>query len=409
MRDYNNDFNVDDLLNRLFKPSEPQQKESLKELFNRRVQELGISPTNVLTMLNLASRTLNGILNGTQKMVDYTNLIKIAHFLQLPKEQILQLYIDEIEKNFPLDITSTPQRIEFINENFDLVSLKKAGFIKSISDYNQIENRITSFFGLKDIFEYKRPPFDVAYSSGVIRPKNDLGRSVWVKTASDVLNELNNPFDYERKNLIDYFPQIRWHSTNVELGLTNVIRQLFKIGITVIYQPSLSSLHLRGATFSHNNKPSIVITDYKGFYPTLWFALIHELFHVLFDWDEIKNNSYHISDDGTEELSVIEKEKEANLFAREYLFSKQKMSDVKPHLYDVDYVKEFANNNHVHHSFVYVFNAYDLKNDRTAWAKAKKQNPTSSMTNLLTPLENRWDNPKPIKEFVNSMKYRFYN
>lgn len=407
MTEDNNDFNVDELLNGLFKPAPLPQKESLKVLFNRRVQQLEIAPTNVLDILNLPYRTLNGILNGTQKMVDYTNLVKIARFLQLPKEQIVQLYVEELEKNFPSEISSTPQRIEFINENFDLVTLKKAGFIKSISNYDEIENKITSFFGLKNIFDYKRPPVDAAYSSGLIKPKNDLGRSIWIKTASEIFNELNNPFLFERKKLIEYFPEIRWHSTNVELGLTNVIRQLFKIGITVIYLPPLPSLHLRGATFAVNDKPCIVITDYRGFYPTLWFALIHELFHVLFDWDEIRNNSYHLSDSGTEVLSVIEKENEANNFAREYLFSRQKTDNVKPFLYDVEYVSEFAKNNHVHHSFAYVFNAYDLKNDRTAWAKAKKQNP--NIKNLLTPLENRWDNPKPIREFANSVKYKFYN
>jgi len=401
-----NEFNVDDLLNGLF-PTQTPQKEGLKQLFNRKVQAMNISPTNVLDILNIPYRTLNGILNGTQKMVDYTNLVKLAHFLQLSKEQVVQLYLEELEKNFPSDLSSTPEKVEFICENFDLVSLKKAGFIKSISDYKDIEHRLTSFFGLKSILDYQKPPVDAAYSAGVLKPKNDLGRSVWIKTANDVFEELNNPYPFERKNLVDYFPQIRWHSTNVDKGLTNVINQLFKLGVTVIYQPSLPSLHLRGATFAVNEKPCIVITDYRGFYPTLWFALVHELFHAIFDWDEIKDNLYHLSDENTEKLSVIEKENEADSFAREYLFSKKKMESVRSFINDEEYIKEFAKNNHVHPSFIYVFNAYDLGSDKSAWARAKKKNP--SIERLLNQMENRWNDPKPIREFVATIKYKFYN
>ncbi|MFA5234162.1 MAG: hypothetical protein WC390_07165 [Sulfurimonas sp.] len=43
---------------------------------------------------------------------------------------------------------------KYIDENFDLKTLKKIGFIKSIKDYDEIEKRICKFFGLKNIYEY---------------------------------------------------------------------------------------------------------------------------------------------------------------------------------------------------------------------------------------------------------------
>lgn len=393
-------------MNKLFKPEPAARQESLKELFNRRLQELRIPPTNVLDILQISYRTLNGILNGTQKMVDFTNLLKVADFLQMPKQQIVQMYVDELEKNFPRETAAiTPEKVAFIKQNFDLVILKKAGFIKSIRDYEDIEAKIVKFFGLRSLLDYKRPPVDVAFSAGRVKPKNEINRTTWIKIAEDIFKELNNTYPYNREALVDYFPSIRWHSTDVKFGLLNVIKELFKIGVTVMYLPPLPSLHLRGATFSVNNKPCIAITDYRGFYPTLWFALIHELFHVIFDWEEIKNNSYHLSDPESEISSVQEKELEADNFAREYLFSKKKMSIVRPHLYNREYVKEFAHNNHVHPSFIYVFNAYDLGED-TAWKKAQKQN--EDISNLVQPFEVNWDDPKPIAEHASSIKYRIY-
>ncbi|HMK06291.1 MAG TPA: ImmA/IrrE family metallo-endopeptidase [Flavobacterium sp.] len=406
MNNNNNDDYVDDLLKNLLKEVQPPQKETLKDLFDRRLLELKISQANVLVLLKMEIRTLHGILEGTQKRVDYTNLIKVANFLQLPKEIMIQLYIESLEKNFSNETVSSPKKIEFIKENFDLTTLRKAEFIDSITDFDQIERKITSFFGLNEIFDYKQPSADVAFSAGLVKPKNGLTRSMWVKSAGDYLEGLNNPYEYNRKALVDYFPHIRWHSTDVELGLTNIIRDLYKLGVTVVYQLPFSSLHLRGATFSVNDKPCIALSNYRGFYPTLWFALIHELFHVIFDWEEIRRNQYHLSDEETDELTVRAKENEADAFAREYLFSKEKTAKIRPYLNNQEYVNEFALNNHVHPSFVYVFNAYDTGNkDRMAWARAKRHNPIE-MQALLNPMSNPWNNPKPISEFVKSIKIK---
>jgi HTH-type transcriptional regulator / antitoxin HigA len=399
-------YSFEEIMNNLIKPAEFIHKENLKELFEQRINDLNISFTNALDILKMQTRTLNGILNGTQKTVDFTNLIKIADFLQKPKEQIIKLYIEGLENNFPSKIISSPKKIEFIKENFDLAVLKKANFINNINDFDEIENKIISYFGLNSIFDYHRLPVDVAFSAGLIKPKNELTRSLWIKSANDIFKLINNSYVYDRQVLINYFPQIRWHSINVELGLINIIKELFKIGITVIYQSPLPTLHLRGATFAVNNRPCIVLTDYKGFYPTLWFALIHELFHVIFDWDEILNNSYHLSDENSEQLTVKAKEEEANNFAREYFFSKEKTYKIRPYLSDFDYINEFAINNHVHPSFIYVFNAYDLK-ENSAWIKARNQNP--NIQDLIKPLENPWSNSKPISTFVNSIKTKFYN
>lgn len=402
-----NDF-PDDLLRDLLRGiDQPPLKETLKDLFEGRVLELKIRPTNVLEILKIEYRTLNGILDGTQKRVDYTNLLKIAHFLQLPKEKIVRLYLESLEKNYPDEVASSPEKISFIKENFDLTVLKQAGFIDSLTDFDKIESKIVCYFGLKTIFDYKRPSSDVAFSAGVVQPKNELTRALWIRSAGNYFDEIENPYPYNRKALIDYFPNIRWHSTNVELGLINVIRDLYKLGVTVIYQPQLPSLHLRGATFSVADKPCVALSNYRGFYPTMWFALIHELFHVIFDWEEIRKNRYHLSDEEPEQLSVSAKEQEADSFAREYLFSKEKTTKIRPYLNDIEYVNEFAFNNHVHPSFAYVFYAYDAgKKDRMAWPRAKRHNPP--MDSLLKSISNSWDNPKPIAEFVKSIKFNLY-
>jgi hypothetical protein len=401
-------FDVDRLLNGLMKP-EVNDTPPLRELFEERIRELKIAPTVALEIMGVASRTLDGILDGTQKSVDYTKLIAIADFLQLPKEQVASLYLEQLEKKFPTVPSSEIEKVEHIKKNLDLPALKKAGFINSVNDFVEIEEKVTSFFGLRSIFDYKKPEIEAAFSAGKIKPKNELTRGFWFKTSQDTSREFDNPYRFDRQGLIDYFPQIRWHSTNVELGLKNVIRELYKLGITVFYVDSFSSLHLRGATFPLNGKPSIALTDYMGFYSSLWFCLCHELFHVLFDWDDIKQGNYHLSEEDPEVLSKKEREDEANDFAREYLLSNEKLDSILPLLFDTKEVERFAKINHIHPSFIYAFHAWNVGNkDRSAFVRARHKNP-DEMKLLIDPLRNPWDNPKPISEFVRSIKYQFYN
>lgn len=395
--------NVNDLLNEIFQPSH-----SLRDLFSKRIKDIDLSPTAALEVINIPYRTLNGILDGTQKTIDYTNLIKIADFLQISTDQVFSLYSKALKKNFEIERPYSPEKIKFIRENFDLSVLKKSGFIEDISDYEEIERKLILLLDIKSIFEYSKPKAEAAFSAGKIKPKNEFTRNLWVNTAKHVFEEIDNPFTYDQQALIDYFPDIRWHSTNVELGLPNVIRSLFRLGVTVIYQESLPSLHLRGATFVVDDKPCIVLTDYVGFYPTLWFALVHELFHVIFDWEEIRSNKYHLSDEESDVLSIVEKEKEADDFARSYLFSKEKTKAISSSIHNKEYVELFAKNNHVHPSFIYLFYAFDLGNrNRGAWALAKKENP--KIDKLINPLVNSWSNPKPIKEYVNMIRNKYYN
>jgi Zn-dependent peptidase ImmA (M78 family) len=400
-------FYVDNLLDGLFDNNDLLDN-SLKGLFDRRLSQLGISQTTSLKILNIESRTLKGVLEGTLKIVDFTALIKLSNFLQVPQKKIISMFLSELEKNFPDSFPYPSNKIEFINKNFDLAALKKGGIIDSITDYYQIDSKISSFLGIKNIFEYQPSIANVAFSSGAIKPKNNLNRSIWLKRAKDIIHELDNPYHYDRDRLIDFFGEIRWHSTNVELGLTNVAQALYNMGVTVIFQTSLPTIHLRGATVSINNKPAIILTDYRGFYPTLWFTLIHELFHVLFDWEDIKKNKEHISEESTEVLSDLERENEADEFACDYLFSKDKIQKSSSFINNAVLVDEYAKNNHVHPSFVYLFHAKEKGDkNRYAWNLVHKNNPD------ITPIIKAFDNwieedPKTISEVVKHLKTNIY-
>src|ERR1700733_3198036 len=116
------------------------REETLRELFEKRIHEMGIPQTQAQSLLGIERRTLNGILDGTQKRTDYRNLYKLAIFLRMPSDQIVQMHIDMVEKNFAEEDTDVNKR-KFIRENFDLAELKKSGFIDSVMNFQNIEQR----------------------------------------------------------------------------------------------------------------------------------------------------------------------------------------------------------------------------------------------------------------------------
>lgn len=401
-------FNVDEILDKLF--SEDRETElSLSDAFYSRISQLNISTTQALAIIGIESRTLKGILSGTQKKVDFSALIKIANFLDYDLDRIIGLFIKEIQsKNSDLNVYSG-DKASFIKKNFDLLSLRKKGIIQNTNDFEQIEHQLINFTGLKDIYSYVPPNINIAFSSSKIRSYNSLNRSLWVKRSMDILSQLGNPFKYDREAVIKFFGEIRWHSKNVENGLVNVAKILYEYGVTIIFQTSLPSIQIRGATFAINDKPCIVLTDYRGFYPTLWFGLMHELFHVLFDWDDIKRSKIHISEEDSKVLIEQEREKMADEFAREYLLPKEKLNRISKNIKSDHDVNFFAEANDIHRSFVYLFYAYQRGTaDKYAWRKIHQVNPP--IEQCVGKFQN-WssEGPNSIQEVVNHLRENIYS
>lgn len=385
---------IDSLLNGAFSNAEDKHFAlPLAELFNQKIGALKITKNQAEKILDIDHKTLDCLLNGDAKKVDFLTILKLSQFLEIPHNEIVNKYFQIVSDTYNEDLSKSKKR-SFIVNNFDLAALRKIGFIDSINDFDHIEKRILDFFGYEDIFEYSKYKVTPAFSSSK-RHSNKDNLTFWVASAYESLKMTPNHFEYNRQALVEYFPTIRWHSMNVESGLLLVAQALYKMGITLIYVPKFTTdLHVRGATLSYNDKPCIALTKYTNFYPTMWFALIHELYHVLFDWDKIKEDKYHVSGE-MDTMNV--NEEEANNFARQYLFSDEKMDIVKPLINNPSFVKSFAEQNHVHPSFIYVFNAYDSSGGDNRYTKLKPYLP--AFDGLLEKLNaNDWVNFTPIKE-----------
>lgn len=378
----------------------------LKELFSDRLIKYSLTQYQAEKLLGVQTRTLEGILNKTAGRVDAINLLKLAQFLGLPVKDFIDLYINELPEDAVNEIQTTRRNV-FITANFDIKNLKKAKFLNSKSDFADIENRIVKFLGLNNIYEYAEKNKYIPAFSRTKRSPQILMREFWVASAISQFETIANKNVYSREGLLDLVPKIRPYTMNVETGLKSVIRALYNVGVTVIYQPHLPTTYVRGATVIVKGKPCIALTDLNKNYATVWFALIHEIHHVLYDFAQIERQKFHLT--GEVDLFLIQ-EDAANKFARDYLFSKEKSKFVFPHIDNPFLVSTYAKEAQVHPSIIYSFYSYDMEKNGKGnyWGKGKEYYP--DVKTAIKDLQgvNTFDN-EFVADSAKYLKEKIYN
>lgn len=349
-------IDVDKLLQDIFddKPSL-----DLRALFEEKIEEYGVTKTKALKLLNIDKDVFDDIINGTAKQPNLIHIVKIAEFLEINVDDFIHLVLKN-QNTENIASIDRARKVRFLMKNFDVKALTKMGFFEHTDDIDALVDRVLHYFGYDSIRQFEEELVTPLYSK-TQRQFSDKMKDFWVRSAYQTFLLINNPHDYDRGRLKDVIVNMKPYSQDVNNGLYTVCRALYNIGVTVIFQNYLPTTHVRGATFIINDKPCIVLTDYLKSYPTIWFTLLHELHHVLFDYDAIKTNRYHLSDD--EDLFLIEEK--ANGFARDYFMPKTNFDYIKTYIKNEYVVERFAKENEIHLSLVYSFYAwyqYELYN-----------------------------------------------
>jgi HTH-type transcriptional regulator / antitoxin HigA len=386
-------FNIDRLLNSAFSPKGWLDTLSLNELFIHKIDELKISKNQALKIMDIEAKSFDAFMTGNSSKIDYLTVLKLSQLLDISPSVFMDKFFIQVKDENSDELQKTKVR-HFIAKNFDLEGLRKIGFIEKVNDFDKIERKILNFFGYDSVFQYRRDIELPVYSSGKIT-SNKESQTFWVNMAYASFDKIPNPNEYDRQELVRLFPTLRAYSLNMEHGLTQVSRILFRMGVSLIFIPKIyKDLHIRAATFCINDKPCIALTNYRDFYPTLWFALFHELYHVLYDWDEIvaSEGQGHLSA-GVSTATIDEDA--ANSFARRYLLDDDKIKAIESDIDDPYYVKNFARSYNIHESIVYAIYGYS----KNVFGKYQKLIP-SAKSAIMGFAPNQYEEYMPIPKIA---------
>jgi len=360
---------------------------SLEELLLDKLEKSGLNKTQFEKFAGIERKSLDAILYKTSKQTDVNKLIKLGEFLEIGLEDLLMMHFHDRSTEEIKELQDSMD-ITFINKCFDLKTLISIGYLNRNDTLEEIKIRICNFFGINSIYDYDSELKEALYSKTRKSFSNKMN-DFWIKSSYRYFQLINNPNDYDRNNLVDLIPKIKPYTRNVENGLKTVFQALYNIGITVVFQPILPKTQIRGATFIVNNKPCVVITDLNKNYATIWFALIHELHHVLFDLEIIEKMCYHLT--GEPDIFLIQEDK-ANEFAGEYLFSSEKMRYIEKLIHNKLIVEKFAAECQIHPSIIYSqfqWRQSEMGNDY--WGAFKEYFPVISKVTRNLNVAN-WDN-----------------
>lgn len=390
-------LNVDQLLQDIFNDD---SEFSIKDRFEEKIAEYGISKTKALKLLNVDKDVFEEILDGSAKQPNLIHVVKVAEFLDVDVHEFIKMVL---RNQNPENIASIDRarKLKFLMKNFDVKSLTKRGFFDTGDEIDELVNKVLTYFGYESIAAYESQLVEPLYSRSK-RPFSDKMKDFWVRSAYQTFRLIDNPNPFDRNQLKDTIVKMKPYSQDVNNGLYIVSRALYNAGVTVIFQDYLDTTHVRGATFNIKDKPCIVITDYLKRYPTLWFTLLHELHHVLFDYETVVSNNFHLSDD--QDLFLIEEK--ANSFARDYFLPVDGFHYIKNYINNPYMVERFAKENEIHPSMVYSFFSWYQKElyDKNFFGAFKEfYPPCKSAVSRLNPISWNEESIKVASEKIKAV------
>lgn len=336
---------IDELLQSAFQSQ--VEDIDLQELFAKKLVEYDLSKTKVIAMLNIDKNILDGILDGSAKQPSLISILKIAQFLEIGLNELVSKFL-KTQSAENISAIESAKKATFIVKNFDIKKLRKVGFLDPTDSVDHYLERILTFFGYNSIYDYETSLNTPLFSKSK-RRFTDKMKTFWIKSAYQCFEDINNPNEYDRDALKDLIVKIKPYSQDVKNGLLTVCKALYNIGITVIVQNQLATTQIYGGTFLVKGKPCIVLTDLYKSYSTIWFTLIHELHHVLYDLDTIATTQFHLT--GDPDLYLIEEK--ADEFAIEYFGGIDQFNFIKSHINNPYLVKKLANETEVHECMIY--------------------------------------------------------
>lgn len=325
----------------------------LSELLKNYMEENNLSTLALSEILSIDRKTLLKILSGAE--IKLNHAIRIMNLLNLSDEGLIKSYMNEMDKE-DFDRIEKARSVSFIIENFDLEGLKDAGITKSTVKFDDISESICDFFGIQSIYEYNEP----SLNSGALFSKSRVSvneirekkmQRFWIKCATEAFERINNSNEYDEALLIEFMKRLKTYTQDTTEGFSKVLYVLYQLGVTVLVQPYMNRTKAFGISMIVNGKPCIVITDLGKKYHKLWLTLLHELYHVINDYEYISRTKFHISNPDFEDLFVSEND--ADNFASSVILP-EKTLQIASKLIRYPYkINELARKTGIHPTMVY--------------------------------------------------------
>lgn len=335
----------------------------LREMLSIFLSENEITDTAISNEIGVTRATLGKFLRGEADL-KFMQAIRLMKILGFSEGEFVETYCrgkDVKEHSF-----ESLEKLSYITRTFDVAALKNLGIITSRAKVDQYEKCICDFFGFKSIYEYDdtslMPTLFSKSRRKILEEKESKMTSFWLRCAIASFNRIGNPNEFNRELLLQLLRRSAEFTEDEKDGYYRFVLVLYQIGITVLTQSYYVGTNAHGCTMILNGKPCVVVTDMGKKYHKLWISLLHELYHVVNDFDMISTLNYHFSTPERPDLML--NEQKADQFACDILVNpaiQKKMGRIVPFPMKVNVL---AKELHISPSIVYGIYLECLPNGR---------------------------------------------
>jgi HTH-type transcriptional regulator / antitoxin HigA len=281
------------------------------------LEEYGITQKELAERINCSEKHISNVLKGKSRLTEELALklekvivgVPASYWLnyeakyreQLAREEELKLInnwdLKEISKKFHFNEVFKGLNISITEQAIEMLKLLK---ISDFSNFNNVYDKIAVDF-MEDGGEKEALAIWLNMCEAEIEIQNDEIDSIDFRV-SDI-----------RENLYKF--KLLSNNNKTESSINSCRKLCNKLGVYLVLCEAVTNSKVRGALTTYKNHPVIYISGRFKSHSNIWFALIHEIGHLVLHYNK---NDVIVS---YEEDSENDKEQEANEFARDFFIN----------------------------------------------------------------------------------------
>ena len=297
------------------------------------IAHLGISQFQFAVKVGCTEQTISRIVNGREPITSDMAIKFEVVFGGHPSAE----FWNNMQKSYDLQYlrnemgVQAENEISFFEQNLKNIfsELKNYGFMPDIIAHSK-EAKIKAILELKKWFGVSN--FSLVFVEDNLKVSfrkyqrdiiDNYAVAGWVRAgtlkAQELFSRNESIPEYSNKKFIEKISSLKNLSMESQVVfLEKIKKELFECGVLLVYLPGFKKTHIGGALKWIKDHPVIMLKTHKQREDIFWFNLFHETGHIIkhsrkdffvdFKDTELESNSEN-----------DEKEKEANLFAKETL------------------------------------------------------------------------------------------
>ena len=335
-----------------YKLEKPELVVGPHETIQELMQEYNMNVNELALRLNRSQPKTSELVNGkvlispeTAKKLERVFGVSTEFWLNYTESyrEYLKEYRDYEEK---LKITVEEQKVVNVRLYKDL---EEKGYVSNVRLIYDKVLSLRSFFRVADLRRLEEIYTNKFAFSMKKEARSDLSISTlaWIRIVEVKSREMQLPI-FSKKKVKSAIPKIRelTRFENLKEFLPKLTKILAECGVSLILEPETYNAKIFGLTYwLSKSKPVIALSFRRKTLDSFWFALFHEIGHLLM------HQNKNIIELGDEKNDY---ESEANVFATEALIPSKELEKVKNNAIDEQLIKSFAETIGTHPSIVVV-------------------------------------------------------